>query len=714
MAVDLFSLRMNIETTGLAQARTGLESLNATGVKTANGLGTTTARMADLNIVAAQQHANIKALEQSKVRLSGTLNRLSRDVAAANTDFKAGRISAADHAVAMGFARDEATKLGSATRLNGDQLKKYNGILKDTTPVIREKTSALGALGSSLAHLALFYAGFKTVEFVHRTLDAAASLHELSQQTGVSVEMLSVLKFAGAQAGVGTEQITIGFRGMALSLGNLRDGQDKTVAAYHRLGFSVTSFKGLNPEQTFIKLATAIGGMKDETERAEVAQRVFGRAGTVLLPLLVDIAEKGFARIRQETEQSGGMFTTEMATKADKFSDSMTRLGASLKVLTVEGLTPLLPKLTLFIDGLTRAIQLMKTDPSIGRGDLWGGAAALMVGGLKAAQPHGPDPGGFRGDNLGMGTNPLDALGPGATAEEIAEAAEDAKKAAEKAQRDREAAARKAEQERQALFDKAGFGGAMWSQAPVSAPDRLGFRGLGGPVALRGGSVGPLTPTPISGGPGEDFMGGSLGGDLSALFADGGSGKSAEGRMAILAAFANEAKRNAVALKVQFAQMGQSLGMTLVGSFSDAMAAAFTGKNPFKAFGKTMIAGLGSIFGQMGKAMIAAAMPLIKLLPFLSNPLTSGPALLAAGIILTALGTALGGIATGPGGSGGGGGGDFRDRTTQITLTPVGLGGMDAPHRAVSPQLHVLGKDSPEGQRLLGEYTRAAQRSRNL
>jgi hypothetical protein len=53
-------------------------------------------------------------------------------------------------------------------------------------------------------------------------------------------------------------------------------------------------------------------------------------------------------------------------------------------------------------------------------------------------------------------------------------------------------------------------------------------------------------------------MGGSLGGDLENLFAQGGDGKTAAGRMSILAAFANEAKRGAVALKVEFAQLGTS------------------------------------------------------------------------------------------------------------------------------------------------------------
>jgi hypothetical protein len=55
-----------------------------------------------------------------------------------------------------------------------------------------------------------------------------------------------------------------------------------------------------------------------------------------------------------------------------------------------------------------------------------------------------------------------------------------------------------------------------------------------------------------------------------------------------------------VALKVQFAQIGTQLGMTLANGFANALGAAMSGKNPFKAFGNVVLSGLGGIMGQMG------------------------------------------------------------------------------------------------------------------
>ena len=647
MAVDLFSLNVKLGATGTGAVLSDLRSIDAQGVKTA----------ASLNGISGSLD------RQASAALNGTKGFKDLSAAYANQD----RVLATNVA-----ATTTATKA-----------------MAEGTEAAKAKTSALATLGGALGRLAIAYVGFKGIEFVKHTLDAAGALHELSQRTGASVETLSVLQFAGAQAGVSTEQVATAFKGMALSLGNLRDGQEKTVAAYQRLGFTTESFKGLSPEQTFIKLATAVGGMKDETERAEVAQRVFGRSGATLLPLLEDIATKGFGAIRAETEKNGGLFTTEMANKADAFTDALTRLSGSFRVLMVEVLTPLLPLLTKFVDGLTNAARLLK-ETGIG-----GWTAALMAGGLQATAPHGADPGGFRGDNLGMGTNPLEALGPISTDPEKAKSTVKAKVESAEARVRRLLA----------VLD---------AVAPSSLPGGGAISGESN-LALRGGGVGALSPAAIGGGA-DEFAGGSLTGDLSSIFAQGGSGKSPEGRMAILQAFANEAKRQAIALQVQFATLGQNLGMTLADGFSAAISGALHGKNAFKSFGNAVLQGLGSIFSQMGKSMLTAGLALTKLLPFMSNPITGGPALIAAGIILTGVGAALGAIATGPGGGsgGGGGGGDFKDRTTQITLTANGMGGFTAPQREAGPTIRVFGKDDPEGQRIFGEHYKSAARSRNV
>jgi hypothetical protein len=116
----------------------------------------------------------------------------------------------------------------------------------------------------------------------------------------------------------------------------------------------------------------------------------------------------------------------------------------------------------------------------------------------------------------------------------------------------------------------------------------------------------------------------------------------------------------------------------------------------------------------MGSELLAYGVIMLNLLPFLSNPFTSGPAAIAAGAALVAVGTVLGGIATGSGGGSGGGGTASRDRTTQITLTADGAGGLMAPKgKGAFDGVTLLAVDGPQGQRVLST-TMAHAKRRNL
>lgn len=130
----------------------------------------------------------------------------------------------------------------------------------------------------------------------------------------------------------------------------------------------------------------------------------------------------------------------------------------------------------------------------------------------------------------------------------------------------------------------------------------------------------------------------------------------------------------------QFKQIGSDAGAT----FADAIGAAFAGLGSgagfFKSFGNTILQGLGSIFTQMGKALLVYGATMMGLLPALLNPFTSGPAALAAGAALIALGGLLGGIASGRG-SATGGGGRSASSVSAAALGPtqVSLGPRAAP-----------------------------------
>jgi hypothetical protein len=143
------------------------------------------------------------------------------------------------------------------------------------------------------------------------------------------------------------------------------------------------------------------------------------------------------------------------------------------------------------------------------------------------------------------------------------------------------------------------------------------------------------------------------------------------------------------------------------------------------AAGKVALQGLGSIMVQMGQAMLLQGATMMGLLPFLSNPFTSGPALLAAGAVLIGLGATLGAIAGGKGGKGGGKGGSassrsaFENQQRNVTLgsgkSAPGLpgDGRAATMQPVTNNITVIGPNDPTAQRQMSRLMRNAD-GRNL
>jgi hypothetical protein len=652
MAVEVFSLVTRMRAEGMAGVKADLAGIETQGARTAASLN---------QVPLVLDRAASAALNGTKGfrDLSGTYAAWGAETNKATGAFSS---MTAKMATASGTI---IHPMAMAMSQSNGRILDFGKAVATATPQVDKKARAVSELGTTLKSLGITYGAFEIGRFVKGIVESGAALHELSQRTGASVRLLSILQFQGSQSGVSIEQIAQGFRGFAMSIGNLRDGVPKTVEAFAKLGLTWNDLKGLSTDKQFELVALRIGVMKDQTEQAEVAQRVFSRGGAALLPLLEDLASKGFKAAADEAERMNAVITDEQATKLDALTDSITRLAASIKGLIREALVPATPAIAAFFDGIAAGLQQIlekgmlsflmdkagkggwvdAVKHSLMFGDVDGGSSSSI--GAASGAPSGG------GGSNGGGGGPTDA--------ELRRAAE--------AQRKRVLSALDAR--------------------PASSLSGGGF--IGARPGVRGGSAisadefGGLTQPGVSGG------GDSLWDDLEA-----------------------DAQAKSKAVQFQFANMGKNLGMAVANGFASAIAAGLQGKNVFKSFGNTVLAGLGAVFSGMGQAMIAAALPLIKLIPFLSNPLTAGPALLAAGIVLTALGATLGGIAQGSGGGGGGGGSfsDSRDRATQITLTADGAGGTKAPKGSQAQTIKVLGVDSPEGQKVFATYgARAARRN---
>ena len=170
--------------------------------------------------------------------------------------------------------------------------------------------------------------------------DSGAALWDMSQRTGMSVEALSALSFAADMTGTSLEAAEKGIRIMQKSITGAADAAEGTTGKLDELKMTEAELAGLSPEKQFARIASALRDIKDPTERAAAAVKVFGRSGTALLPLI-----DNFDNLTQAAADMGFIKSTASAKAAKEFSVVLTLASKAAKSLGVALGTAVIPML---------------------------------------------------------------------------------------------------------------------------------------------------------------------------------------------------------------------------------------------------------------------------------------------------------------------------------------------------------------------------------
>jgi hypothetical protein len=249
---------------------------------------------------------------------------------------------------------------------------------------------------------------------------------------------------------------------------------------------------------------------------------------------------------------------------------------------------------------------------------------------------------------------------------------------------------------RPAIVTSASTSSAPGMPRSLSGPASVGFSGIGSP-GIQGGlpSMGPLSMAFVP----PDF-----------------GAKMAQPAIAALAEFEG-------LVSDQVDMVSASIGEGLHRGF----AMAFSGEGIaglFKGFGATVISALGSMMVELGKHLVVFGSIMTDLRAKLTNFFTSGPAALAAGVALIALGSIMtagagkimGGGRAGGGGGGYGGGGYSGGRGMVDTTATYRYNPMTGDMSSIKPgaPVHVtnynFGVNDPVFERKLSEATERAAR----
>jgi len=171
-----------------------------------------------------------------------------------------------------------------------------------------------------------------------------------ARMLGMGAEALQELRYASDIQGVGSEQLTQGFKLLNKNVGDLKAGTGSLYAQLKRTNPQLARQLGTtqSSEQAFMLLVDALDKEKDTAKRAALAQAAFGKSGQELIKV-AEAGTEGIMALRKEARRFG-LVSKEDAKIAEDFQDSMTRL----KMVFMGVANNLLPKLLKLLDPLIK------------------------------------------------------------------------------------------------------------------------------------------------------------------------------------------------------------------------------------------------------------------------------------------------------------------------------------------------------------------------
>lgn len=228
----------------------------------------------------------------------------------------------------------------SAIAKTDSSMKGFAGKMKQHSGAIK-----MGLIGIGAAATAAFALAIKS------TIEYGVEVDKVRKITGMTAETITSLAYAAEQEHTSLDSLQTGWRRLSRAMSDADEGLAESKRTFDALGISIYDNEGQlrSMESMTLDIADAFAGMENDTKKAALAQELFGRSGSEMIPFLEMGAEK-IKTLQEEAVRLGIVMSDEMVDNSKKFGDHMTFLSKALQGVAVSLTTELLPSLIEFSD----------------------------------------------------------------------------------------------------------------------------------------------------------------------------------------------------------------------------------------------------------------------------------------------------------------------------------------------------------------------------
>jgi lambda family phage tail tape measure protein len=252
--------------------------------------------------------------------------------------------------------------LSKAAYLAESSMDKVGAAMQSAEAHAKLLEGTLGALGTSLSALGVVAGAGAFVDMVKGSIETAAEMKHLSEQTGVSVGALSALKGAAKLVGVDLNDAALMATRLDKAMWQAQGGNVQAQSSFEKLGVKATDANGRlrDTEAVLMDVARKFEAMESGAAKTALAQELFGRTGSKMIPLLEQIAEKGNLQGRITDQQAEAAVRLEQSwTKMAKSMNSWKFEAMEVIAPALERLIPVLPAITAGVVGFIAVVKVV-------------------------------------------------------------------------------------------------------------------------------------------------------------------------------------------------------------------------------------------------------------------------------------------------------------------------------------------------------------------
>ena len=245
-------------------------------------------------------------------------------------------------------AGEESDELAVSTTKAGDAAEKSESKFGKLA-----KTLAAGLATAMVAvTTAAIAAGKKIWDLSGEVAALGDEIDKNSQKVGLSSEAYQKWDYAMKISGTEMASCTMGLKTLTNTFDDAINGSASAAEKFTRLGLSLEDIRDMSREDLFATVVNSLQNVSSETEKAALANDLFGKSGQDLLPLL-NLTEEQLGELMNEAEEYGMVMSDDAVAASAGFQDSLTKLRGTMAGARNSMIGVLLPGLTSVMNGFS-------------------------------------------------------------------------------------------------------------------------------------------------------------------------------------------------------------------------------------------------------------------------------------------------------------------------------------------------------------------------